>query len=287
MKKIWVSGSKGQLGTELFLQCNKLKDYTFLFTDIEELDLTDSASVQAFYEINRPDILINCAAYTNVDKAESEKEKAYSLNRDIPALLSDLAYKNNAVLIHISTDYVFDGRSNIPYTEEDKTSPQSVYGQSKLEGEKAILKSAKNIVIRTSWLYSPHGRNFVKTMLRLGKEKKELGVVSDQIGSPTYAGDLANAILQISAEITATRKNFCGIYHYSDEGECSWYDFAKEIMEKAGLNCIVKPITTDQYPLPAKRPAYSVFSKSKIKEAFGLAIPYWKDSLAVCIRKLI
>jgi dTDP-4-dehydrorhamnose reductase len=286
MKKIWVTGSKGQLGTELFLQSSYLKNDTFFFTDIEELDLTERPSVLAFYNANLPDIIVNCAAYTNVDKAESEIEKAYLLNRDVPSLLSDLASKNNAILIHISTDYVFDGKSKIPYTEEDQTSPQSVYGKSKLEGEKAVLKSPKNIVIRTSWLYSAHGTNFVKTMLRLGKEKKELGVVSDQIGSPTYAGDLADAILHILDKLSVSGKNFSGIYHYSNEGECSWYDFAKKIMEIAGLNCLVIPITTEQYPLPAQRPAYSVFSKSKIKESFGLPIPYWKDSLAVCIRKL-
>jgi dTDP-4-dehydrorhamnose reductase len=287
MKTIWVTGSKGQLGTEIRIQNKKPEQYNFIYTDIEELDLTNSEEVINFTIANKPDIIINCAAFTNVDKAESEKDAAFRLNSDVASLLSEISVEYNCTLIHISTDYVFDGKSSTPYEEYDPTSPQSVYGMSKLIGENTVLRNNRNLIIRSSWLYSAHGNNFLKTMLRLGKEKESLGVVYDQVGSPTSAADLALAILQICDKILASGENYGGIYHYSDEGVCSWYDFSKTIMKLANLKCIINPITTEQYPLPAKRPAYSVFNKKKIKDTFGIKIPYWRDSLESCIRQLI
>jgi dTDP-4-dehydrorhamnose reductase len=279
MKTIWVTGSKGQLGTELSLQYKKLAGYNFVFTDIDELDLTHEKAVVNFFETNKPDLIVNCAAYTAVDKAEEESDKAFLINRDVPKLLSEICKKFNSTLIHISTDYVFDGESCRPYNESDPTNPQSVYGQTKLEGEEFVLLGEKNLVIRTSWLYSAHGSNFMKTMIRLGKEKKEIGVVFDQVGTPTSAAELADAILSIIDDMISSSINKPGIYHYSNEGVCSWYDFAIEIMKVAGLSCKVKPITSDQYPAAAKRPAFSVFNKKKIKESFNFEIPYWKESL--------
>lgn len=280
MQTIWVTGSKGQLGTEISLQKDALKNARFLFTDIEELDLEDEAAVLNFAKKEKPSIIINCAGYTAVDKAEEEQDKAFMLNCIVPAYLSKAAELSEGTLIHISSDYVFDGTIKRPLSEEDSPNPQSAYGKSKLAGEKEALKNESNLVIRTSWLYSAHGNNFVKTMLRLGKERDEINVVADQFGSPTSAGDLAGAILEISKQILEGKKNCGGIYHYSNEGECNWYEFASEIMKLSGLRCKVNPIGTDQYPLPAKRPGYSVFNKSKIKSAFGIDIPHWKDSLA-------
>ncbi len=279
MKTVWVTGSKGQLGTELSLQYKGNANCNFIFTDIDELDLTHIKAVENFFETNIPDIIINCAAYTAVDKAESEPDKAYLLNKGVPKHLTILSEEYHATLIHISTDYVFDGKMYRPYVETDPADPQSVYGRSKLEGEKAVLTGKNNMVIRTSWLYSAHGGNFVKTMLRLGKEKKELNVVFDQVGTPTSAADLAESILQIIKNIENTNVVQAGIYHFSNEGVCSWYDFAIEIMKMAGLNCKINPITTDLYPLPALRPNYSVLNKSKIKETFHLEINHWKEGL--------
>ena len=254
MKTIWVTGSKGQLGTELHLQQNKLENTRFLFTDIDELDLTDKSAVLEFLKKEKPSVIINCAAYTAVDKAEAEAEKAFLLNRDVPDYLCEASEQVKAVLIHISTEYVFDGTAYKPYTENDATHPKSEYGKSKLAGEEVVLKNPDNIVIRTSWLYSAHGNNFMKTMLRLGKEREELSVVFDQIGSPTSASDLADALLEIANQILAGKRNVGGIYHYSSEGVCSWYDFARRVMNIDQSPCLVHPITTDQYPLPAKRP---------------------------------
>jgi len=286
MKTIWVTGSKGQLGTELSLKYKKLKECNFIFTDIDELDLTHKRAVESFFETNIPDIVINCAAYVAVDKAEVEKDKAFKLNRDVPKLLAENCEKFNSTLIHISTDYVFDGESCRPYNESDPTNPQSVYGQSKLEGEEFVLQGEKNLIVRTSWLYSAHGNNFVKTMIRLGKEKKEIAVVFDQVGTPTSAADFANALLSIVDSISSSGISKPGIYHFSNEGVCSWYDFAIEIMKLAGLSCKVKPITSDQYPALAKRPAFSVFNKTKIKESFNIEIPYWNDSFEKVILSL-
>ncbi len=277
--KIWITGSKGQLGTELFLQHNKLSGYPFLFTDIDELDLTIRDEVIQFARSEKPGIIVNCAAYTAVDKAEEEPEKAFQLNRDIPAHLTEAATLINAVLVHISTDYVFDGNGKRPYRETDKPNPISLYAQSKYAGELEARKRNENIIIRTSWLYSPHGSNFLKTMIRLGKEKEEIHVVNDQFGTPTSATDMADAILQIIQKISDTGKNYGGIYHYSNEGECSWYEFAQEIMKQAKLKCKVNPVPTHRYPRPAKRPMYSVMNKSKIKHVFGIEIPEWQDSL--------
>jgi dTDP-4-dehydrorhamnose reductase len=279
MKTIWVTGSNGQLGNEIRLQNKKPELYNFIYTDIDELDLTNRYGVRKFAELNKPDIIINCAAYTNVDKAETDKETAFQLNRDIPALLSEISEVQNCILIHISTDYVFDGKTYKPYEENDPTSPQSVYGMSKLIGENFVLRNNKNLVIRTSWLYSANGTNFAKTMLRLGKEKENIGVVFDQIGSPTFAADFADAIHQICNKILSSSHNYGGIYHYSNEGVCSWYDFALAIMKSASNSCKVLPITTDQYPLPAHRPAYSVLNKDKIKKVFEIEIPHWTVSL--------
>ena len=285
MKTIWITGSKGQLGTELRLQHERLNDTRFLFTDIDELDLTDKEAVIRFAQEEKPAIIINCAAYTAVDKAEEEPEKAFLLNRDVPAFLTEAAEKVNGVLIHISTDYVFDGRANSPYREDDPTNPQSLYGKSKLAGEEAVLKNPENLIVRTAWLYSAHGHNFLKTMLRLGKERKEIGVVSDQTGTPTSAADLAGALLEICKQLLAGKKNAGGIYHYANEGICSWYDFARAIMEIARLDCRVNPISTEQYPTPTERPKYSVLDKQKIRDAFNLKIPLWHTSIQQVIQR--
>ncbi|MBN1599699.1 MAG: dTDP-4-dehydrorhamnose reductase [Bacteroidales bacterium] len=287
MNTIWVTGSKGQLGTELHLQHKKLDNVLFHFTDIHELDLTNKQAVLDFTKKEKPQIIINCAGYTAVDKAEEEKELAFLLNKDIPVYLNEAATTVGATLIHISTDYVYNGNSEIPYQEDDPTDPQSVYGKSKLDGELEVLKNPKNLVIRTSWMYSAHGNNFVKTMLRLGKERKELNVVADQVGCPTSAADLADALLKISKQILEGKNNTGGIYQYSNEGQCSWYEFAKAIMEITGIKCTINPISTEQYPTPAKRPAYSVMSKEKISKVFGLYVPEWKVSLLKYFQTLI
>lgn len=286
MSTIWITGSQGQLGTELRIQNEKFPEHNFLFTDIKELDLTHEILVRNFAEENHPDIIINCAAYTAVDKAESDTKAACLLNRDVPALLTEVSASINAVLIHISTDYVFDGTACKPYLENDLTNPQSEYGRSKLAGEKAVLSNPDNLILRTSWLYSAHGNNFVKTMLKLGRERDEIGVVSDQAGSPTSASDLANALLIISNQILSGKRNTGGIYHYSNEGICSWYDFAMEIMEEAGINCYVKPLSSREFPTPARRPFYSVLNKSKIKETFEIEISHWRESLKSVLRIL-
>lgn len=287
MFTLWITGSKGQLGREIFLQKEKLGDCRYLFTDIEELDLTDRDAVLKFAEAENPDWIVNCAAYNAVDKAEEEPEIAFSLNRDIPSNLNEAAKTAGAGFIHLSTDYVFDGTDDKPYDETDKPNPISVYAESKYAGEVEVLQNAENIVVRTSWLYSSHGINFVKTMLKLGKEREQIGVVSDQYGSPTSAADLAAALLEIIDILRTDPGSYGGIYHYSNEGSCSWFDFATAIMEIAGLSCKVNPIPTTQYPTPARRPANSIMDKSKIKETFDLRIPDWKDSLQLLINKQI
>ncbi len=286
--KILVTGANGQLGTEIRNESAQFADFQFIFTDINELDITEWKAVDAFFEKEMPDVLINCAAYTAVDVAETDEELAGLLNTKVPAWLGKIGKQRNCRIIHISTDYVFDGTSCIPYTENDLVNPESVYGKTKLNGEIALLKeNTAAMIIRTAWLYSPYGNNFAKTMIRLGLERDELRVVFDQIGSPTYAGDLAQAILTIisrTAQQTAAWKP--GIYHYSNEGVCSWYDFAKAIHEIYGITCHVRPVTTDEYPTPARRPAFSVLNKSKIKRIFDIEIPYWRDSLKTCIEKI-
>jgi dTDP-4-dehydrorhamnose reductase len=283
MKTIWITGSKGQLGTELLARQSLLKDYQIFATDIAELDLRDSNAVNDFIKKIKPVFIINCAAYTAVDNAEQDQKNAFSINRDVPAILTSAAKLNNSRLIHISTDYVFDGASSHPYLESDATNPQTVYGKSKLDGELEVIKVKDNIVIRTAWLYSAHGNNFVKTMLRLGIEKDEIGVVNDQIGSPTWAGDFAMAVISL---IGYSDKVPGGTYHFVNTGICSWYDFALEIMKLAGLPCKVNPLKTSEYPRPAKRPAYSVLSTEKIRSTLNISIPGWKESLQKCLDEL-
>jgi dTDP-4-dehydrorhamnose reductase len=285
MKKVLITGANGQLGTELIKAAPVFPAFTFKSIDIDSLDLTDQDAVKRHFHQNRYDFLINCAAYTAVDKAESEQEKAFLINAGVPGNLQEICTENHCRMIHLSTDYVFDGQACIPYVETDITSPQSFYAKSKLEGELEVLKNPENIVIRTSWLYAAKGANFLNTMLRLGKEKESLNVVFDQIGTPTSAEDLAYAILSICDQIDSGDKEAGGIYHYSNEGVCSWYDFAVEIMEMAGLQCRIHPITSDQYPSPVKRPAYSVLNKTKIKAAFRLEIPHWRKSLGKVIKR--
>ena len=253
------------------------------YTDVEELDITNFKAICAFIETHDIDTIINCAAYTAVDQAEDDEEKAMKLNRDAVANLANAAVKLDCLLVHISTDYVFDGTSDHPYTEKDTTNPQSVYGRTKLEGEQAIKKSGcLYIIIRTAWLYSGYGNNFVKTMIRLGKERDGLGVVFDQIGTPTYANDLARAIYTI-----INKGIVRGIYHFSNEGVCSWYDFTVAIHRLAGItSCKVRPLHTAEYPAKANRPAYSVLDKTKIKTTFGIEIPHWEESLERCIGKM-
>jgi len=287
--KIIVTGSKGQLGRSIQEFAPEYPQLSFVFTDVEELDICDAAKVEAFFASENPAAVINCAAYTAVDKAEKEKTLAGAINHHAVANLARACKNTGAKLIHISTDYLFDGNKSTPYHEKDIVRPQSVYGITKLEGETAILRAdIKAIVIRTSWLYSAYGNNFVKTMLRLGREKEQLGVVCDQVGTPTYAGDLAKVILNILNKTATESKLFVeGIYHYSNEGAASWYDFTKAIFEyQPEITCRVKPIDTLSYPTPAARPAYSVLNKSKIKTTFAIEIPYWRDSLKVCLIKL-
>ncbi|MBN1649745.1 MAG: dTDP-4-dehydrorhamnose reductase [Bacteroidales bacterium] len=285
MLKILITGGDGQLGNALKAASKNFSNIQLLFTDIADFDITQSEAVNAYLEQNHFNYLINCAAYTAVDKAEENTKSAYLINEKGPENLAIACQKQKCRLFHISTDYVFDGKSHIPYTEDKLTNPPSVYGQSKLAGERAILNNSNSAtIIRTSWLYSEYGNNFLKTMLKLGAERPELRVIFDQIGTPTYAGDLANALLtmvSLNIEPKATE-----IYHYSNEGVISWYDFAKEIMEQAKLNCSIIPIESFEYPLPAPRPYYSVLNKRKIKAHFNLSIPYWKDSLKMALKHI-
>lgn len=272
--KILITGAKGQLGQEL---SKLLKDA--LLTDREELDITNMEAVQKFVADNGVQTIINCAAYTNVDAAEDDELKAYQLNVTGPENLA----KTGCTIIHISTDYVFDGKNYKPYEPSDEARPLSVYGKTKLKGEEAVLKNAKTaVIIRTAWLYSPYGKNFVKTMRRLGEEKNEISVVTDQIGTPTYAGDLAKAIVQILPQIKDKQKT---VYHFTNEGVCSWYDFAVEIMSLSKLKCNVLPIPSSAYPTKAVRPLYSVLSKEKIKQDFNLTVPHWKEGLKRCLKQ--
>jgi dTDP-4-dehydrorhamnose reductase len=307
-KRILVTGKNGQLGQSLInivSQRSSTIDHrlSFDFVGRDELDLANPESVERFFVDNRFDAIINCAAYTAVDKAESEPGLADQINHLAVKQLAEIAKQQDATLIHISTDYVFNGQNYKPYIESDETDPQSVYGTTKLKGEQAFLEvNPKGCIIRTSWVYSEYGNNFVKTMLRLGKEKDQLSIIFDQVGTPTYAGDLAEAILQIvSSEQLVVRSNDEGsslptthhslptkneVFHFSNEGVCSWYDFAKAIFGYAKIPCVVLPIETKNYPTPATRPHYSLLNKAKIKQAFNLSIPYWKDSLQTCIKRL-
>lgn len=286
--KILITGANGQLGSEIKDLIKKFSGWQFLFTDVEELDITNENEVKNYFQQNKPDFVINCAAYTAVDKAESDAQTAEKVNALAPKLLAKYSKITGSKLIHISTDYVFDGESFVPYSEENKVNPKGVYGKTKLQGEiNCLAENPDSLVIRTSWLYSTFGNNFVKTMLLLAGERDKLNVVFDQVGTPTNAADLAEAILSIIQISAKNKEKFVpGIYHYSNEGVASWYDFAKTIFEIAGVKCEVSPVLSDQFPTHAKRPNYSVLNKWKIKNTFGLVIPYWKESLKVCIQKI-
>ena len=284
MLKVLVTGSNGQLGSEI-KELSKDYTYNFFFADRDTLDIADKTDIESFCTKNDINIIINCAAYTAVDKAEEDESNANKINHLAVKYLAEISKEKNIKLIHISTDYVFDGENHRPYVETDSTNPNGVYGKTKLDGEKAIqaINPSNSIIIRTSWVYSSFGANFVKTMLRLGKEKESLGVIFDQVGTPTYAKDLARTILEILPSIENEKVE---IYNYSNEGVLSWYDFAKEIMKMAKLECQVNPIETKAYPTPATRPHYSLLNKSKIKKEYNIAIPYWKDSLEYCLRTI-
>ena len=257
--------------------------FNYLYTDIEDLDICDRAALNAFVKANKVNIIVNCAAYTAVDKAEDDVELCYKINSDAVRNIGEVASENNLKVVQISTDYVFDGTNHIPYTEDQPVCPDTVYGKSKLAGEQALMASCKDaVIIRTAWLYSSFGNNFVKTMIKLGTERDSLNVIFDQIGSPTYAADLAHAILKVLSHETFVP----GIYHFSDEGVCSWYDFTKTIHRIAGIACDVHPIETKDYPARTPRPHYSVLNKAKIKSTYGIVIPHWEESLERCIKIL-
>ena len=281
---ILITGCNGQLGNEIQLLERQNTQHTFFNTDVAELDIINQKAIERFVEEHAIDGIVNCAAYTAVDKAEDNELLCQKLNAEAPAYLAHAIGKRGGWMVQISTDYVFDGTHYMPYTEDEDTCPNSVYGKTKLVGELNVQAHCeRSMIIRTAWLYSSFGNNFVKTMIRLGKEKPELGVIFDQIGTPTYARDLAAAIM------TAVNKGIVpGIYHYSNEGVISWYDFTKAIHRLAGINnCNVRPLHTSEYPTPATRPHYSVLDKTKIKRVYGIEIPYWEDSLAECVSLLL
>lgn len=283
MITILVTGANGQLGKELQTAASQYSSYRFIFTDRSVLPVGEEAAVKAFFARESVDYCVNCAAYTAVDKAESEQEQAFAINGDAVGYLAGACASAGAKFIHVSTDYVFDGESSVPLKEEDPTGPVNVYGASKLRGEQLALQyNADSVVIRTSWVYSEFGNNFVKTMIRLMGEKPSLNVVDDQIGSPTYAADLAEAILQI----IGSGHFVPGIYHYSNEGVVSWYEFALAIRDLIGSACPVHPIPSAQFPTPAKRPHYSLLDKGRIRAVYGIGIPAWKESLAICLQRL-
>ncbi len=276
---ILITGANGQLGNEMRVLSNEHPQHTYFFTDVAELDITDKTAVCRFVADNRIDLIVNCAAYTNVDKAEEDEPAAYLINA---VAVQNLAL-SGAKIIHVSTDYVFSGKDSVPYREDMPVAPQTAYGRTKYAGERLLLEACPDaVILRTAWLYSSFGNNFVKTMLRLGRERDSLNVVFDQIGTPTYAADLAAAVfLMIESEHW-----YPGIYHFTDEGVCSWYDFTKEIHRQAGIRCNVQPILSDEYPAKTPRPHYSVLDKTKIKRTFGIRLPHWTDSLARCLALL-
>ena len=284
MKNILITGANGQLGNEMRVLSAENPEYTYFFTDVAELDICNEQAVMDFVKANGIQTIVNCAAYTAVDNAEDNVELCTRLNADAVGYLAKSAEANGAEFIQISTDYVFDGTAHVPYRETDPTCPNSVYGSTKLEGEgNALAYCSRAMVIRTAWLYSTFGNNFVKTMIRLGKERESLGVIFDQVGTPTYARDLARVIFE------AIRQGVVpGVYHFSNEGVCSWYDFTKAIHRLAGItSCVVKPLHTSEYPTKAKRPHYSVLDKTKIKKIYTIEIPYWRESLAECVSQMI
>ena len=282
-KKILVTGSNGQLGKELQRICNTLTGYDFIFLSRSDMPINQFELVRHIFNTIKPDYCINCAAYTNVDKAEEEKDLAFEINGESVGVLAAICLEHETKFIHISTDYVFDGQGKNPYLETDETSPVNTYGASKLKGEEEAFKfNPESLIIRTSWVYSEFGKNFVKTMLRIMADKNSVSVVNDQFGSPTYAADIATTILSIikSPEWKP------GIYHYSNEGVINWYEFAVAIKEIAGLETLINPISTPEFPTPAKRPAYSVLKKNKILESFGIQLKDWRTSLATCIQQI-
>lgn len=283
MAHILITGCNGQLGNEMQLQAKSNPQHSYFFTDIDELDITDEQAIDRFVTDNQVDIIVNCAAYTAVDKAEDNETLCTLLNSTAPGYLARAIEKRGGQFVQISTDYVFDGTAHTPYTETVVTCPNSVYGRTKLDGElNAQRECSRTMIVRTAWLYSTFGNNFVKTMMRLGKERTELGVVFDQIGTPTYARDLAAVIM------TAINRGIVpGTYHFSNEGAVSWYDFTKAIHRIAGITtCHVRPLHTDEYPAKAPRPAFSVLDKTKIKQTYDIEVPYWEESLRECIMAL-
>lgn len=284
MKQILITGANGQLGSEIRSISHLFNGCQIHFTDVDELDITQIDAIQRFVAQNKIDVIVNCAAYTNVDKAEDDVTLCDLINNKAVANLAKVAKQHDCTLIHVSTDYVFSGDKNIPYTEDVPTNPLGVYGQTKLAGEQAILNSGcKYLIFRTSWLYSSFGNNFVKTMVRLTTEKESLKVVFDQVGTPTYAGDLANFICSVISK--EQYNEYKGMYHFSNEGVCSWYDFAKEISMIAGTTkCNITPCHSNEFPSKVKRPAYSVLDKTKLKTDFDYVIPYWKDGLKRCMK---
>ena len=280
---ILITGCNGQLGNEMQLLESQYPQYQWYNTDVQELDISNQQAIEQFVAAHEIDGIVNCAGYTAVDKAEENEELCAMLNQHAPAYLAAAVEKRGGWMVHISTDYVFDGTHHTPYVETDDPCPNSVYGRTKLAGEQEVMQHCKrSVIIRTAWLYSTFGNNFVKTMIRLGKERPELGVIFDQIGTPTYAGDLAKAIMAV-----LEKGIMPGIYHFSNEGVISWYDFTKAIHRLAGITtCHVRPLHTAEYPTPANRPHYSVLDKTKIKTVYGIEIPYWEESLKDCIEKL-
>ena len=277
---ILITGSNGQLGNEMQISAKNFPNHHFIYTDVAELDICDKEALNAFVKSNDVNMIVNCAAYTAVDKAEDDVELCYKINAEAVKNIGEMATANNAKVIHVSTDYVFDGTNYVPYTEDMPVCPSSVYGKSKLAGEEALMSTCSNtVIIRTAWLYSSFGNNFVKTMIKLGTERESLNVIFDQVGSPTYAADLADAIMKIISHTDFIP----GIYHYSNEGVCSWYDFTKSIHRKSDITCNVQAIETKDYPTRTPRPHYSVLNKAKIKSTYGIAVPHWEDSLDKCL----
>jgi len=283
--KILVTGANGQLGNELRRLCKNFPGLEFIFTDVDMLDITNPDAVSVFMEASRPAIVVNCAAFTNVDGAEDDLKNARKINALAPQVLAAACAMESAFLIHISTDYVFDGTSTVPYKESDTTNPISAYGSSKLEGEEKISTVFDDyVIIRTSWMYSEYGNNFMRKIQALARDNKQIEVVNDQFGSPTYARDLANTIIDIIIKSILNPQAYLpGIYHYANQGSCSWFEFAQEIVALSNIDCEIVPVGTEKFPTKAKRPKYSVLDTTKVREAFGLGIPNWRDSLKDCV----